>query len=150
MFDYDRFRAELDERCPVHRAQALIGAIETFPVGFRVGGYVREPGRDRWRCEYSSIKRRRDGSSYAVQHRSYTGAWSLALDVGMGSKHRAKDIEAIARAAHRAMLAQNLAALPPIRESAPIAEPVYLAPPAPPPPAPPEPPRIGEQFALAL
>ena len=149
-YPFEQFRAELDARCPVHRAKAIASAIDALPIGTRVGGYVREPGRDRWRCEYTSTKRRRDGSTETVNHRSYTGSWSLAMDVGFATKHKAKVAEAIARIAHRVMVEQGATTLPPIDAPVIIAEPVFLPPP-PPPPAPVEPaaPKRG-QLAFAF
>lgn len=134
-YPFEQFRAELDARCPIHRAKAIVGAINALPIGTRVGGYVREPGRDRWRCDYTSTKRRRDVSTETVNYRSYTGPWSLALDVGFPTKHKAKEAEAIARIAHRVMVEQGATTLPPIDPiDAPviIAEPVFLPPPPPP------------------
>src|SRR3546814_7128791 len=99
------------------------------------------------REEYTPIKRRRDGRTEIVTHAAYTGAWSVAMDVGFAPSHRAKDAEAIAFAAYQVMAAQGITRLPKIEDSPqPIAPPVY-EPLPPPPPAAPPPPRPGDQLA---
>lgn len=126
---YDEFKAALADLCPVYRAKAIVAAIEALPVGTRIAGYVREPGRDRWRCEYTSIKRRRDGRTETITHASYTGAWSLAMDVAFAPPHRAEQIEAIRRIAFR-MIAEGRASWPEKIETAPTPPrvPVEVAP----------------------
>lgn len=104
-FEYADFRAQLDALPPIGRAQAVFPAIQALPIGARVGNYVREDGKDRWRCEYGANGR-------GAAHHSYTGAWSVAMDVGFPRACRANEIEAIARAAHAVMVAQGLDALP--------------------------------------
>jgi hypothetical protein len=126
-FPYERFRAELDALCPIHRAQAVLPALRALPVGARVGGYVREPGDDRWAHEYSSTRRTRAGQEHISQHRSLTGAWSLAVDVGFGPRVRAAEIEEIARAAHGVMVALGLTALPDPDSAKAAATPVELS-----------------------
>lgn len=151
MMTFDDFKAELAERCPVHRAQAIVGAIGALPVGTRVAGYVREPGKDRWRCEYSSLKRRRDGSTRVELHASYTTGWALALDVAFAPQHRAKEIENISKAAYGVMIAQGLSRLPEIGRPDPVkAMPIFVELPPPPPPPPAPAPKLGQQFALPL
>ncbi|MCW2339115.1 hypothetical protein M2337_003405 [Sphingobium sp. B2D3A] len=148
---YEDFRAALAALCPVHRAKAIVSAIEALPMGTRIGSYVREAGRDRWRLEYNSTKWRRDRTSYVVQSRSYTGAWSLALDFAMPAPHRNDDAELIALAAYGIFQANGLTALPGITESAPPALASLPVPPAdmPSPTRQPAPaPRIGQQFHL--
>lgn len=146
---FEDFKAELAALCPVHRAKAVVDAIHALPVGTRLAHYVREPGKDRWREEYTSTKRRRDGRTEIVKHAAYTGAWSVAMDVGFAPAHRAKDAEAIAFAAYQVMVPQGITSLPAIADSPPpIAQPVYEPLPPPPPAAPLPAPRRGEQFTL--
>lgn len=144
---FEDFKAELAALCPVHRAKAVVGAIQALPVGTRLACYVREPGKDRWREEYTSVKRRRDGRTETVKHAAYTGAWSVAMDVGFAPSHRAKDAEDIGFAAFEVMVAQGITRLPEITDGpATAVQPVYQPLPPPPPVAPP--PRRGEQFTL--
>ena len=111
-FDFQQFRAALDALLPVERAQAVFPALRSLPIGARVGRYVREPGADKWRCEYTSTRHNRAGEELTSHHRTMTSAWSIAMDVGFPSKHREAEIEEIARAAHAVMLAQGLTRLP--------------------------------------
>lgn len=111
-FDFQQFRAALDALLPVERAQAVFPALRSLPVGSRVGRYVREPGADTWRCEYTSTRHNRAGEELTSQHRTMTSAWSIAMDVGFPSRHRETEIEEIARTAHAVMLAQGLTQLP--------------------------------------
>ena len=60
-FDFQQFRAALDALLPVERAQAVFPALRSLPIGARVGRYVREPGADKWRCEYTSTRHNRAG-----------------------------------------------------------------------------------------
>lgn len=145
---FDDFKSQLATLCPIHRTKAVVRAIEALPVDTRLSSYIREPGKDRWREEYTSIKRRRDGRTEVITHAAYTTAWAVAMQVGFAPSHRVKEAEIIAFAAYQVMVAQGLTQLPDVQsELPPPLEPVFVPLPPTQPVEPPAP-RRGDQLAL--